>query len=1115
MNFHEIALGSRALEKTKSIFLTLIAQALFIPAFHAQMRLEEIAPIQSGLEFENLLNEDNEINYSTYPFIYFGNGVAAGDLDNDGLPDLVFAANRGDNRIFRNRGDFTFEDVTESSGLLEKPAWANGVTLADVNADGRLDLYFCNSGMWDSRANQLFINRGNFSFVESADDYGIGDRGPSSQAAFFDYDRDGDLDLYVAAYPQYSIATPAYAYSELRRSGRPIDSDHLYRNNGDGTFSDVTQAAGVKNWGRTLGLSISDFNNDGWQDVYVSNDFATPDYFYINNGDGTFSERSRQAMRHTAFFGMGSDAADFNNDGMTDILQLDMMAEDNQAQKTNMSGMDRKAFWQVVRMGLHHQYMRNVLNLNNGNGTFSDVAELSSVDSTDWSWAGLMADLNNDGWKDILITNGMRRSVNDNDFRLRNEARAKDGSLETMSAFELLEDVPVDPISNYVFENNGDLTFSNRSADWGFDFKGFSAGATLADLDADGDLDVALNNTDGPATLHRNHADRLGHHWTQLRLQNPGPNLNALGARVTIITGESTQTIENTPTRGYFSSLPPTLHAGLGKAKRIDEIRVLWPDGAGERFGPLPVDRVLTIVRDEGTPISAALALQPSLHKAKSFEIAEWTVPGARFTHKENDYDDLDREILLPHLMSRWGPCIAVEDVNADGLDDFYVGGARGQSGTLFIQETNGAFRQTEPENSPWQSHAKREDTGAAFFDANSDGLPDLYVASGGNEVTTGHPELEDRLYINQGKGGFVDASDRLPEIGASASSVLPADFDQDGDFDLFVGGRQEPGSYPLPGRSVLLENRDGAFVDVTNARGPQLERLGMVTSGAWSDFDGDGSLDLLVAGEWMPLRIFLQKDGSFSEASDQFDLGRRTGWWFSLKTLDVDGDGDLDIVAGNNGLNYKYKASQNKPFHLNFADFDNNGSKDIVLGYEQNGKRYPVRGRECSAFQVPVIKKRFPTYKAFSIATVFDIYGQEEISEALHLTVTDFGSGVFLRGDSGTFEFKRFPNAAQTSATMGIVDHDFDRDGQVDLLLAGNLYVSEVETPRNDAGNGTILLNRGPGSFEEVVSYQSGFFAPHDIRALASIRIAGNDAIIVVNNDGPLQIFRIGPQTP
>ncbi|WP_394750570.1 VCBS repeat-containing protein [Spongiimicrobium salis] len=1056
----------------------------------------------TGITFANVLTETDTLNYFTYPYLYMGGGVATGDINNDGLADLFFTGNMVSNRLYLNKGNLQFEDITEKAGIGGDDRWFTGTTMADVNNDGYLDIYCMVAGQSNPKDNLLYINNGDNTFTERAKEYGLNDIGNSVDASFFDYDKDGDLDVFVANYP----ITP-FQYNSLNYRNRmdhvsDVETDNLYRND-NGHFTKVTEEAQVKVYSLSLSVTVSDLNNDGWPDMYVSNDFQSPDCMYINNQDGTFSNVIKESTEHTSFYGMGVDIADFNNDGFADILQMDMDAASNRRSKANMASMNPLMFENIERIGFQYQFMQNSLQVGNGvqKGNvpkFSDISRFAGLSSTDWSWAPLFADLDNDGWKDVFISNGTRREINNKDYfnALKGEKKNKDSLL-----IKSLR-IPSEKIDNYVFRNKGNLTFERANDYWGLSHEGFSNGAVYVDLDNDGDLEIVTNNIDEAPSLFEN-TSATTNNYLSVRFKGAPKNEFGLGSKLVLTAGDLVQTQELTLSRGFQSSVAPQLHFGLGQIAKIDEIKVSWPDGKEEVIQGVAANQLLTLEYTNARVASAVTGNERMLFDSFSDTLAI-------YKHKENRYDDFKYEILLPHKTSQFGPGIAVGDINGDQLDDFYVGAASKYPGGLYFQQADGSFEQQKSQI--LLEDRQYEDMGALLFDPDNDGDNDLYIVSGGNEFKHDSPMLRDRLYINDGKGNFSKNISSLPWIISSGSRVYANDFDKDGDLDLFVGGRLVPTNYPAPANSYILENISTKgtpkFRDVTKKVAPQLTKLGLVTTANWVDYDQDGWTDLIVAGEWMPIRVFKNNQGKFNETSEILGLTDTTGWWFSLISEDFDNDGDIDLMAGNLGLNYKYKAQGDETFDVYFNDFDGNKRNDIVLSYYNDGEKYPVRGRECSSQQIPSIKKKFESYNEFSTATLTDVYDENKLERGLHYQVKSFAS-LYLENKNGKYIPHQLPNEAQLAPINQILAKDFDADGKLDVVIGGNLYASEVETPRADAGKGLFLKGNGKGGFAPIMATRSGLFTEGDVKDLALIKIKEKEYILSVKNNDFLQFIR------
>ncbi|MGL1889228.1 MAG: VCBS repeat-containing protein, partial [Reichenbachiella sp.] len=958
---------------------------------------ETVGSDYSGIEFSNTLKETKKINYFSYPYIYMGGGVAVGDVNNDGLQDLFFTGNMVSNKLYLNKGDLKFEDISVSAGIEGDDRWVTGVTMADINADGWLDIYVSVSGKFTTTKNLCYLNNGmsenGITFTESAGVLGIADEGHTTQSTFFDFDKDGDLDLYVANYPYISFKTNNFTYQFKIAKKETIDSDRLYMNEGAGKFVDITMESGILNYGLSLSATVGDFDQNGWEDIYVSNDFATPDIFYFNNGDGTFTDHVKETTPHIPFFGMGADVSDFNNDGLLDILQMDMTPKNNRRSKANMASMNPKRFYEVVNFNMHYQYMQNALQLNNGIGDddlphFSDVSQMSKMANTDWSWAGLFADLDNDGWKDVFITNGIRRDINNKDF-FKKIDKAKAGGKE-LDYLALTLSMPSEKLSNMVYKNNRDLSFEERSQDWGLDFAGYSNGAAYADLDNDGDLDMIVNNIDERVTLHKNttREQSIGN-YIQLDLKGYKENLQGFGSKISLSAGGKKQYYEHTVTRGFQSSVDPIVHFGLGQETIIEELKITWLDGSFELLKDVKANQRIVIDHSNGINQTSNVA-----SSSEKIFILNTKETGIDFLHQENEFDDYKYQVLLPHVYSNLGPALANGDINNDGLEDIFIGGAAGKIGAIYIQGDDGSFQLQEDD---FLIHDKLcEDLGALFSDLDGDGDLDLYVVSGGNEYEAGSSSLLDRLYINDGDGRFKRDTKALPNVNSSGGTVKAADFDMDGDLDLLVTGRVVPRTYPLPAKTFILQNESSIengpkFIDVTQVLAPDLMEAGMVTDAEWVDFDNDGAIDLVIVGEWMPITVLKNVNGKFENKTEELGLNNTVGWWYSLEAADFDNDGDIDLVGGNLGLNYKYKATPNESFDVYVKDYDANGNLDIVLGYYDQGVQYPVRGRQCSSEQIPIIKSKYPDYNSYADATLSDIYSEVDLNNSLHYEVNSF----------------------------------------------------------------------------------------------------------------------------
>ncbi|MEX2592919.1 MAG: VCBS repeat-containing protein [Anditalea sp.] len=1074
----------------------------------------ELQSKRTGIHFANNLTENDSINYFNYMYIYMGGGVAIGDLNNDGLPDVYLTGNMVENKLYLNKGNLTFEDITQTAGVAGDDRWVTGVTMGDANQDGWLDIYVSVSGKWTTTKNLLFINdakEGEIpTFTESAESYGVADEGNSTQAVFFDYDLDGDQDLYVINYPIVPSRTNITEYLNYRDNAPYHRSDRLYRNEGEEIFTDVTQISGLAKYGLSLGVSVGDYNQDGWPDVYVSNDFSTPDYFLMNNQDGTFTDQNLNLTNHTSFFGMGTDVADFNNDGLLDIYQVDMMPKSYRRAKENMDSMDPERFYNMVNNDMHHQYSINTLQLNMGNDSlglphFGDIAKLAGVSSTDWSWASLFADFDNDGLKDIYVTNGVRRDINNSDYFRSDEVQ----DFENRKALDLTLEIPSEKIENYAFKNNGDLLFTDVSKAWGINYNGFSNGVAYADLDNDGDLDLVVNNVDDRSIIYENKtSDAKANNYLRIKLEGPKENAFGLGCKVWLEDKEEIQFQEMTMTRGFQSSVEPIVHFGLGKKETIAKVRVLWPDGKEELLDNVKANQLISVNYKNATPEGDS---ETKPKKSYFEDITQKTL--LEHSHRENSFDDFRYQVLLPHKISQYGPALAVADIDNDGLDDFYIGGSSGFTGKMFRQNPDGTF--SEISTDVWDMDKDQEDVSASFFDANGDGLLDLYVVCGGNEYRKGEAYYQDKFYLNKGNGNFEKIDSALPKVTASGSTVIATDVDNDGDIDLFVGGRVTPRNYPSSPKSYLLKNESSSsmikFVDVTEELAPDLLDLGMVTQAKWIDVDGDAYQDLIIIGEWMGTTYLKNEKGTFVNKSESVGLSDTQGWWFGLVSDDFDKDGDQDFIVGNLGKNYKYQAKEDSPFSLYTYDYDNNNKKDIVLSYLDKGIKVPVRGRECSSQQIPAIKTKFKDYHSFATASLEEIYTTEHLEKSTHYQVKNFAHSYMENLDNGQFKLTPLDNFAQIASINTMVTLDVNQDGHLDVVYAGNLYGSEVETPRSDASYGGLLMGDGKGGFISQMPYESGLMIKGEVKSAQKMNLAGgHEGILFAKNKDYLQLIKI-----
>lgn len=1055
----------------------------------------------SGLHFTNEVLESVALNYYVYMDNYVGGGVAAADFNNDGLEDLFLVSNSHQSRLFLNKGGLLFEDITDQSGIAQVKGFQSGVAVADVNGDGYLDIYIARGGWEEERfANLLYINNGDLTFSEQAADRGLADPNRTIHATFFDYDNDGDLDVYDLNSPDFERKeTEVRDIKDIKKDPKTMDamgSDRLYQNDGKGFFKEVTKEAGIDpDLAFGLNPQVADINGDGWQDLYVCNDFRMPDFFYINNGDGTFTDKRNELLKHMSFNSMGGDIADINNDGLLDIFTLDMNPDDYIRFITTMGQTSTQLFREMVDKNYHHQYMHNMLQLNRGEKGFSEIANMAGVANTDWSWAILMADFDLDGYNDIFVTNGVFRDVIDRDAnrKILQTARAAQRRPTPEDFLQYTKMIPQTPLQNYFFKNKGGLTFENVSKIWSDSMKTFSNGAVYADLDNDGDLDLVVNNLNKEVTLLRNNAiEQHKGNYLELAFEGIQKNVKGVGVVVRLSLDDGSQMIRQLiNTRGFLSSVSNRMHFGLKPGQKIKSLEITWPDGKHQMIDPPAINQLHTI-KYEATERKTDDAKKATPMFAKK---------NLDFKHEELFFDDYKLQVLLPHQLSQTGPAFAVADVNGDGIQDVYVGGAFQQAGALFLGALHDKYIHAEAR--AFVADKLFEDVGATFFDADGDGDDDLYVVSGSYEFKPMDPIFQDRLYLNDGTGHFTRDANAIPPIVDAGSVVKAADYDQDGDLDLFVGGRVVPGQYPQAPMSYLLQNDHGVFTDVTLEVSPVLSEIGMVTDAAWADLDGDKVPELIITGEWMGIEVFSVRGGKLSRDARYASLAKQTGWWNRIVVADINQDGTMDIIAGNLGLNNNFTASEKEPLHIYAADFDNNGTEDAFIVKYYHGKQVPVRGWGSAAQQLPYINNIFSSFNEYASQDINGIIGPA-IQQALHYTATELRSGIFIqKGDE--FVFTPFDNEAQMSPVNGIIYDDLDGDGIKDLLLAGNNYMTETKTTRHDAGVGCFLKGKGSAAFEWISNRETGLYLDKDVR---DIRLA-NRHIFVVNNNDSLAYYR------
>ena len=1057
--------------------------------------LFSLVPIStSTIDFTNTVEQTNDFSCLNYTYALIGGGVGVGDINNDGLEDIYFVSNQNSNKLYINKGDFKFEDITQDSHTADNVGWSTGVTMIDINNDGWLDIYVCKSASIDNpklRENKLFINQKNETFKEEAEAWGLNQNGFSIQSYFFDYDRDGDLDMYLVNH-RVDFENTLRIEKKENQKFYPETSDHLFRNDGD-HFTNVTAQSKIINnaWG--LSASIGDFNNDGWPDVYVANDYIAPDMLYINNRNGTFSNQIQTRFKHISYNSMGSDYADINNDFLPDLMVLEMSAEDHVRSKENMPSMNTDGFEKIVKANYHYPYMANVLQLNNGNGSFSDIGQLAGVSKTDWSWAPLIADFDCDGFKDVFVSNGVERNFSNQDYARRVKKNLDDGV--EMTKMEVIEMMPSDKLANYSYKNNGDLTFSNTSASWGFNQKINSNGLAYADFDNDGDLDLVMNNLSDKATIYENNATG---NFLNIKLNGSTRNRNGLGAKVKIYSGKNQQYQELYTSRGYMSTVTNTLNFGFKDLELIDKVEVIWDNGTLSVLENIPTNQSITV------DIASATNTKPTKNQVNRVLIPVNTKTlGIDFEHQENIFNDFSKQVLLPQKMSQLGPALSVADVNKDGLEDVFIGGAQNQAGAIYLQNETGDFKLLD--QPAFENDKAFEDNNSLFFDADNDGDLDLYINSGGYNLLAESPLLQDRLYENDGKGIF-SRSGKLPKIFVNSNSVASEDIDNDGDNDLIVGGHCIPGKYPLAERSYILKNEMGVFVEQPESMPSELNDIGIVNELIFSDYDGDNDKDLIVVGEWMPITIFNNDDGFFSKVTVP-ELKDTNGWWYTISEIDFDQDGDLDYVVGNLGDNNKFHPTKEKPLHIYAKDFDSNNSFDMVLSKDYKGNLVPVRGKECSTQQNSFVEEKAPTFNDFANASLVDIYGDQLLKSAYHNEIHMFSSVFIENTGEHTFILHKLPNMAQLGPTLGFEFGDVNKDGIQDIIGIGAIHESEVETIRYDANVGYIILGNQEGNFE---SYKDiNFYNDKNAKDIKRIVIKGKSHYLIANNNSSLTIFK------
>jgi hypothetical protein len=1090
----------------------------------------------SGIHFNNSIIESDSVNQLDNENVYNGGGVGIGDFNNDGLPDIYLTGNQVPNKLYLNKGRFRFRDVTDEAGVGGNGRWCRGVSVVDINNDGWMDIYVSATQLDkpEQRKNLLYINQGLNSrnipvFKELAAEYGLDDDSHTTQANFFDYDNDGDLDVYLVVNEIHPRISP-YLFRPVLKNGDNPSTGKLFRNDWDDSlnhpvFTDVSAEAGIQKEGYSHSAIITDINRDGWKDIYVGNDFVANDLLWINNGDGTFTDELNEYFRHTSANSMGNEIADINNDGLPDVITLDMNPEDNYRKKMMMPPISYQQYQNAERFGYNYQYVRNTLQLNlgkaegnQGRPVFSEIGYFSGITATDWSWTPLVTDFDNDGYRDIIVCNGFPKDITDHDFGMY---RVK--AYLTSSKMHLLSQVPEVKLHNYAFRNNADLTFTDVSESWGLGTETFSNGAAYADFDGDGDLDMVINNINDKALLYRNNSREMDNettHYLHIKLAGSPQNINGHGTWAEIYYGEGKMQVwEYTPYRGYLSSHENMAHFGIGEEDIIDSLIIRWPNGKMSILHNLQADQSITVnIADASREYSwedADQTCEPLFR-----DITEETDIG--YIHFETDFPDFNIQKLLPHKFSEYGPSLAVADLDGNGLDDMVSGGSAGNSAMLFFQQADGKFisrpllKEVNPADKHW------DDAGILLFDADGDGDADLYIASGGYENESNSDAYSDHFYVNDGRGNFTEYTQAIPVNTISKSAVRAADIDNDGDLDLFIGGRVDPWHYPKPVSSFIYrndsENGNIRFTDITAEIAGDLIDIGLISDALFTDFDNDGWTDLVLAGEWMPVTFLRNIGGRFENVTSSTGIGNMTGWWNSLTPGDFDNDGDIDYVAGNLGLNSFFRANPAQPAGVYAADFDNDGSFDAypyiylpVSQYDTGYRAFPVHGRDDAIKQMISIRARFQNYKSYAISAIDEMFSEEQLKKALILKANCFESSWIRNDGNGRFTLIPLPREAQFAPVKAIIADDFDMDGNLDILLSGNDWGTDVSIGRYDALSGLLLRGDGMGGFTPLSIAGSGIFIPGNGRSLARLRGAGDEYLVAAGqNRGPLKIFRL-----
>jgi hypothetical protein len=1075
----------------------------------ANTLFQKLTAAETNIDFENTLKVKEDFDVFRYRNYYNGGGVGIADFNNDGLADVYLTSNMGDNKLYLNKGNWKFEDITEKAGVKGTKVWSTGVSIVDINADGFLDIYVCNAGdvKGGNRENELFINNGNLTFTNKAEEYGLADKGFSTHAAFFDYDKDGDLDCYVLNNSYRPVST--LGYKNLRNQRDEFGGHKLYRND-EGHFKDVSEFAGIYGSviGFGLGVTVGDVNQDGWPDLYVSNDFYERDYLYINKQDGTFAESLEHYMGHISMFSMGADLADLNNDGYPEIFSTDMYPEDDYRLKTISSFETYDVYQLRLKNGYYHQFMRNMLHRNNQDGTFSEIGEMAGVSATDWSWGALMTDFDNDAYKEIFVCNGIARDLTNQDFidflgsseqmRLAIEGKKIDFN-------EFVNKMPSVKISNHMFTQQGDLMFKNVAAKWGLAEPSFSNGAAYGDLDNDGDMDLIVNNVNQQAFVYRNQSRQItGNHSISLTFKGNGKNVFGLGANVKAFVKGQILLYDHMPIRGFQSSMDYKTIIGIGNNTVIDSLLVYWPDGSSETKRHVSADTTLLLDHKN--------AIKPVINKtAASPKALLAEVKYNEIRHVENSYNDFDRDRLLYHMLSTQGPAFAKADLNNDGMDDFFLGSSVGQASTVYLQQPGNTFRKMK--TPVFDADTLSEDVDAVFFDADNDKDLDLYVVTGGSENTIQSNATLDRFYENKGlKNGepVFEKKKNIPESYQSGSCVRAADIDNDGDIDLFVGTRVVPSYYGMPcDQYILINDGKGVFSDATSAWAPNLKQFGMVTDAKWFDYDGDKLPDLMIVGEWLPITIFKNNGKKLEKIPSIPGLDNTDGWWNRILMADLDNDGDSDFVIGNLGRNSKFRPTVASPITLYVSDFDQNGSVEPIFAFEKDGKQYPVALRQDIIKQMSSLKRKFIYYKDYASKTIPGIFDAKLLERATVLKFSQPNSVVLMNEGNGKFSLKPLPLEAQVSPIFGMETMDVNNDQKPDLVVGGNLFSVKPEIGRYDALHGLVLTGDGHGNFTPLKSRESGLSIDGEVRYIQTLSGKENKTLAFIRNNNSIRFYR------